>query len=101
MRMTAKVKPRGLFETHALDDEIIAFPPSDRIAHETRVGILRQLSPIHEDLTIGEVFIQHHYHGRGLDDLCPADRSTAGDVSRPERQTPDGTRIVLTKLGHV
>jgi hypothetical protein len=56
---------------------------------------LWQLPSVHEDLTIGQVFEDHHDFDRRLDDLYPAGR---GDAAGTERLTSDGAGVILAKL---
>src|SRR5581483_8121523 len=67
--------PRLVVEPGALDDERVAVPAADRIAHPT-VGHLRfELAAIHEDDPIREVVVENRDGSGRLHDAPPAAES--------------------------
>ena len=68
----------------ALDDQRVAFPASDRIAHPRGIGIWLERAAVHEDLAVHQVVVQQDDERRRLDDA--GHPVTRGQVDRPERQ---------------
>src|SRR5436309_13702679 len=70
VRMAHTIEPTAFPEATAVDDERIAFPPSDRIAHPSRVRIFRERTAIQKDLPENVVLlVKDKDHLRRLDDL--------------------------------
>ena len=69
-RMPEVVQPDVVVEASRRHDERVAFPFSDRVAEPLRVGILRDLAAIGEDLPVRvHGFVQDDHHPGGVDDF--------------------------------
>src|SRR6185369_1075543 len=75
VRHSVTARPRLVIESDAVDDQCVALPASDRISHPvwSRVGL--QLTAVHMDHAVGEVFAQNRDDSRCLDDAFPAGKS--------------------------
>ena len=70
VRMAAVVEVRQVVETHAIDDERVAFPLADRIAKPCRICFLRETAAIRKNLSkVTLVLVKDYGNTRRLDDL--------------------------------
>jgi hypothetical protein len=53
-------------------------------------------APVHEDLPVDQIFVQHHDDRRRLDDAYPARGRV--ELARTRRQTAERRRIVLAEI---
>ena len=95
VRMAGEVEPRAVVETCGLDDERVAVPAADGVAHPCRVRIGRHLAAVEKDLAIGEILEQEHDQRRRLNDLC---QPAARDVTRATGLAAGNFWIVLAEL---
>src|SRR5262249_14540749 len=95
VREAAEIEPRSIFEPDRFDDERVAVPAADRITHERWVRIRWELSPVEEDLPVGELLRQDHDEFRRLHDLRGNWRKEVH--ARTLRQAAEIRRVVLTK----
>src|SRR5256885_12356096 len=84
--MTIMIQPRPVIESVALHHQRLSFPATHRMPHPAGKRIVLQCAPVHENLTISEIFVQHHDHTWSLNDFRPTRASTGG---RTPRQTLD------------
>src|SRR4029453_4220417 len=69
VRMTVTIQPRPVIESDAFDHKRVALPAPNRIAHPTWIGLGLQRAAVQEDLTIREIFVEHHDQLWRLNDL--------------------------------
>src|SRR5207247_9900330 len=67
--MAIAIHPRPVIESEALHPQRVSLPVPYRIPHPTRIGVGLQCTPVHENLSIGEIFVQHQDQTWGLNDL--------------------------------
>src|SRR2546426_837221 len=70
--MAVAIQPRAVIVSVALDDQRVCLPMRHRIPHPTGIGVALQFAPVHENLAIREIFVQHEDLSWGLNDLGPA-----------------------------
>ena len=89
--MAISIEPGSRVEAVALDHQRVSIPASHRVPHPRRVGLTLERAPVHPDLPISEIRIEHHDQRRCLDNAHHL-RTRAvpgGGVGRPERQAAD------------
>ena len=90
--MTIAIQPRPVIESEALYHQRVSLPAPHRISHPARIRVGLQCTPVHENLTIGEIFVQHQDQTWGLNDFR---LTRAGAVARTPRQALDTWGIFL------
>src|SRR5262249_39600261 len=78
-----------------LDDERVAVPVTDGVAHPRRVRILRHLTAVEKDLAVGEILEEKDDYDRRLDDFG---QSAARDVTRTAGLAARDFRIVFAEI---
>jgi hypothetical protein len=81
--MPRHIEPRPVLETRAFDDERIAIPVADRIAHDARIGIFGKLAAVEENLAIAEILYEDHQDTGSLNfSISGANRLALGPCGR-------------------
>ena len=80
------------------DDERVVLPSADRVAHEARMRIARQLSTVEKNLPMAQVLVEDGNDHRRLDDPGPA--ACAQQRARTLGQTLERRWIVLAEILH-
>src|SRR5688500_17367834 len=94
--MSGPVEPRAFLEANRVDDERVAVPSSNGVAHEARVRILWQRPSIHEDLPIAHILREHDDERRCLYDLL-GERDEVAEARTLRKTVND--RIVELQVG--
>src|SRR5262249_36008032 len=69
MWVTVTIQPRSIVESEAFNHKRAALPAPHRVAHPTRIGLALQDATVQEDLSIGEIFVEHQDQLWRLNDL--------------------------------
>src|ERR1051326_5539817 len=94
--MAFRVDPRLVVEADGVDDERVAFPLADRIAHERRVQIRRMTASVGRDTANQmHVFVQDRDARRVLQDF---DRKRRPERARNARRQAAPRRIVFAAM---
>ncbi len=78
MRVTERIQPALVVESHGIDDQRITIPPANRVSQPKRVRIGWRFAPVHIDLPMtSECFIHDDDQSRRLDNLLCREPSSA------------------------
>jgi len=96
VRRAREIEPGAVLEPERLDDERVALPAADGIAHEARVRVFRQRAPVEEDLPVAHVLRKDDQERRRLDELHRDRREQIHP--RPLRHAVEHGGVVLSHV---